>query len=747
MKQGKLTAAARAMLPQQAEKLLLNRYFIPHFIDAQSFVYQEESFAGAEKRRQWLLATMRGGALTREPLFDSAALAACQAAGAEPEDFCRLGADIAFFLGERQYIWQTAARRLIPSGRMRFPGEKLSPDGRYAAFVRAHDLYLRDVESNAIRRITFDGEPDWGYGVIPQQSTSFVSDMRAERTRPAVVFWSPDSRRLVTYRLDERQVKPLYLLRNVPDADTPRRPELYQYRYPFPEDTDAEQAYASLFLYDLDSGTLREWQRGRFYFSEFCYFAALPQYDFLTWAPDSASFALRLFSRDHQSSELLCVDAASGGCRCLTQETSDSFLFSVWYCIFNSKECQPMCAPECGRLLHYSADSRFLFYLSDHDGYDHIYRVDVSSGAISQLTSGPWCVRQILRVNAADGLVYFTAGGREAGLQPYYLQLYQLEAASGAVRRLTREAANHYLHIAPDASFCCDFYSDPATPPRAVLRRLPEGEICAELLRTDATRLCAAGFRQPQPFQVKSADGAYDLYGVMVLPADFDPGRKYPLVEYIYGGPQMANAPVDYLGGEFAGYLESFAQLDIIGVILDARGTPYRGKAFHAYCHRNLGEATCLDDHAAALRQLAKKHPFIDLGRIGVWGHSDGGYAALKCLLRYPELYRAAVASAGCHAKELYLAGWSECFMNAFQPALWRAQNSEYEAAALRGDLLLIHGEMDDNVHPAHTLRIADALIRADLDFDLLIIPNADHVLRQNPYYQRRVIEYLAARL
>ena len=246
----------------------------------------------------------------------------------------------------------------------------------------------------------------------------------------------------------------------------------------------------------------------------------------------------------------------------------------------------------------------------------------------------------------------------------------------------------------------------------------------------------------------KGADGVTDIYGVMFLPNDFEKGKKYPVTEYYYGGNQTTRAPKTFEETQDTlGFTPCFSAMGFITVIIDGRGTPLRTKDFHHYCYNNMGDCAGLEDHVAVIKALCKRYDFIDPERIGVWGHSGGGFATFHCLIDHPEIYKAGVSTGGNHSQEIYSAEWSERYMGAFKRELWEKQNAEYHAERLEGKLLLMHGELDDNVHPASTLRVVDALIKADKDFDLLIMPGRHHTMRDSDYYRRRVLEYFAKNL
>ena len=681
-------ARAMALMPQNAAKLIANASFEPRFSDDGHFIYKNERLIeGREKSAVYTEVTLETG--EQRPLADDTPPAA--------ETDC------------------------VPS-----------PDGAYTAFVRDYNLFVRECATEKETQLTFDGCAHFAYASRSEGDTEFVRDAIAGKTPLPAVVWSPDSKRLFTHRLDERGVAELHLVQNVPQDGV--RPRLYTYRYPFAGDEQVAQCY--FYIADVARGV--------------CYPVDIPPDVSGGAMPSAEQPAGEWISND----ELLCcrmergfrrayvyrVDGATGAATRFFTEESESFLFFDFH--INSHH-SPVTPAWQRRVFWWSHKRDCLYWLSERAGWFQIYEYP-RTGAPRLLTPGEYTVREIVCLDEQNGWLYFTASGREMNTLPYYRYLYRLDMESGEITLQSRSKGDHTVFFSRDGRYYTDTVSTCDEPQTTTLWRAADNTPIAEVCAADAEPLYDAGLTFPIPFCEKGADGETDIYGVFVMPAGFDGVKKYPVVDYYYGGNQMSNVPytfTDYaLGRSFAAPM---SQLDLITVIIDGRGTPYRGRAFHADCFQNIGSCAGLDDHEAVIRALCAKYPFMDVDRVGVWGHSGGGFAAFHCMTRKPELYKVGVSTGGNHLQEMYAASWGERFMGGFDAEAYAAQRADRLAHNLRGQLFLMHGELDDNVHPASTLRVVDALIRADKDFDFLLFPNHYHTLRETPYYQRRVITYL----
>lgn len=743
--------AARDMLPANSQKYLLNTVFNPTFTgEGGNFFYARELFADGEKGKKYTL--VKPNEKTEYELFNHEKLAEAlsEELGREVKPynlplvnvFIDKSGKIMFLIDGSLYEWDNSKDNLRKVGLSIKLGENLSPNKMYAAFVKDHNLFIRNVFTGEITQVTSDGEEYFEYAGTNDSDTTPISRKLTGTNPPAGVLWSPDSKKLLTYKLDQRNVKDLYLIQSVPAGDTPERPVLHKYKYQMAIDKDEELAYSSIYIYDLEKKTLKESKCGKYISNFFPPFA--PGFDVAVWCDDGINYITYIMSRDFKKAGIYKVNAETGEYNHLFDEETDTFLFFDFYKGINYEQGVDFLSV---KLAHFYENSNKMLWLSNRDGNFHIYSCDLNcKEPVTQITKGQWTVRELMRVDEKNGRIYFTASGREEGVNPYYKMLYSINLDGTDMKPLTPENANHIIHFSPGLSCFTDCYSTVDKPQKVIVRDV-QGQQLMDVVRADATKLIERCLTMPKQFCVKAADGETDIYGILVLPPDFDPNKKYPMIDCYYGGVQVSNVPKNFIGGVAAGYSESLAQLGFVCMIVDGRGTPLRSKAFHDYAHQNLASCAGMEDHIAAIKQLLKRYNFLDGERIGVWGHSGGGYAAYKCLIEHGDVYKVAVSGGANHIQEIYISYWSERFMNRYDKELWRKQSSEGDASKLNGKLLLIHGELDDNTHPANTMRIVDSLIKADKDFDMLIIPNTHHNVSAHPYYVRRLWDYFVKNL
>jgi dipeptidyl aminopeptidase/acylaminoacyl peptidase len=413
--------------------------------------------------------------------------------------------------------------------------------------------------------------------------------------------------------------------------------------------------------------------------------------------------------------------------------------------------------------------NEFVWY-STRDGWGHLYLHDGESGDLKcQLTSGPWAVHEIKHLDEEGRWIYFVAGGREEGRDPYLRHLYRVRLDGSDLSLLTEEDADHAITFSPSGQYVVDEYSRVDMVPVTVLRSA-DGRIIRTLEMGDISQLQSLGWRFPERFSVKARDGVTDLYGVITRPTTFDPAKSYPVIDSIYPGPQIIKTPKRFPAGldqtghqrQWVWHDQALAELGFIVITIDGQGTPYRSKAFLDVAYGDkFGEAGGLADHIAGLRQLASREASFDLNRVGIYGHSGGGYASARALMTFPDFYKVAVSSAGNHDQHGYVADWGERYIGLADDNTYRDQANFHLAGNLKGKLLLIFGGLDDNVPPALTSQLIDALMAANKDFDLLALPHCDHSfvdlregretyesgLRENPYFVRRLWDYFVRHL
>lgn len=607
-------------------------------------------------------------------------------------------------------------------------GEVPSPDGRFVAFLRDDNLWIRAAETGREFPLSRDGAENFGYATFTERN-DLTTRVRSGRIMPAVVKWAPDSRRIITHRLDERDVRQMHLweTRN-------SRAVLHSYRYAIPEDPVIPTF--QLHIFDVETGehipVATDWMD----MMESALWRS-GSWDEVRWAPDSETVFFTRGYRGYQRADLLVADARTGAVRTILEETSPTWV-----------ELTPRIrtAPYW-RVLD---GGRSVLWHSERDGWGHLYRVDSATGAIHQITSGDWRIAELWRVDEGDGWVYFTGIGREADRSPYFRHLYRARLDGSGIELLSPEAADHDVSFAPSGRFIVDTYSRPDTVPISVVRR-SDGRIVQTLEVGDVSRLLAAGWRWPVPFKVKARDGVTDLWGLLYFPPDMVDGEKYPVIDYLYPGPQSGTIGIRGFTPSPRGNGHALSELGFIVFTVDAMGTPFRSKAFNDVYYANMGD-NGLPDHVSALQQLARVYPAMDLDRVGITGHSGGGHASVSAMLQYPDLFKVAVSGAGNHDQRAHSYMWSEKYQgrlirNEDGTDSYDTQGNPALAGELRGKLLLMYGTLDDRVHSNHSLLLIDELIRHNKDFDLVVLPNRNHGFGSEPYAVRRRWDYFVEHL
>lgn len=605
------------------------------------------------------------------------------------------------------------------------PAETPSPDGRWAVGIRDHDLYLRDTATGDVRRLTTDGVEAYDYATMTDSSAALVMQQNLGFTMPPLVVWSPDSTRFVTHRLDQRCVGLMHLLRSAPPGGG--RPQPLAYRYAVVGDENVPTT--RFIVFEAATGAVTPAR------CEPILAPLVPAiaYDQLWWSADGATVYFLSSDRGDHTVRLHELDPGTGAVTVLVEETSTSHLLYG-----------PQQQDTNIRVL----STGEVLWWSQRSGYGHLYRYG-RDGSVTTLTSGDWSVRHVVSIDEDARRVVFTGAGREPGSDPYLQELYSVSLDGGEITAVTSDGLDHDCAASPSGRFFVDNASRYDVETVSVLRDR-SGAVVLELERADASALYAAGWTPPERAVVKAADGVTDLYCAIYRPHDFDPSARYPVVEEIYPGPQISTAPLRFplSGGVLTGERNAagFAALGFVVVAVDGRGSALRGQAFQDAAR--LGDDGYVHDHVAAIQQLARTRPWMDLDRVGIFGHSAGGYASTRCMLRAPEFYQVAVSSAGNHDNRLNHAWWGEKFFGLEDDFDFAGQANETHAGQLAGKLLLVHGEMDDNATPHGTMRLVDALIKANKDFDLLIVPNADHRLMiGTAYWLRRRWDFFVQHL
>jgi dipeptidyl-peptidase-4 len=576
-----------------------------------------------------------------------------------------------------------------------------SPNGKRAVFIRDWNLWIRDVDSGKETALTTDGVKDFGY------ATDNAGWAKSDRP---IVVWSPDSKKIATFQQDQRAVGEMYLVNTQVG-----HPQLQTWKYPLPGDDtvamlhrliiDAEAPKVVRLKMDPDQHR-----------STLCDNLACRGGDWgdVQWAPDSSSVAFVSTSRDHRKTRLRVADPITGAVRDVLEEAVPTF--------FESGN---------GRVSwKYLPASNEAIWFSERDNWGRLYLYDLQTGKVKrQITTGDGNVTQLLHVDEKNRVLLFQAVGREKGRDPYFTHLYRVGIDGGSEKLLTPEDANHDIALSDSGRYFVDSYSKPDVPPVAVLRDT-DGKLILELEKADISKLLATGWKPPQPITVKARDGVTDLYGLMYRPTRIVPGRKYPIVNHIYPGPQTGSVGSRSFSVA-RGDAQAIAELGFVVVEIDGMGTPWRSKKFHEAYYGDMGDNT-LPDQVAGMKQLAQKYPWIDITRAGIYGHSGGGYAAAGAMFHYPDFFTVGISESGNHDNRVYEDDWAEKWAGLLEKKAdgttsYDSQANQNFAKNLKGKLLLAHGTLDNNVPPNNTLLVVDALIKANKDFDLLMIPNAAH--------------------
>lgn len=581
----------------------------------------------------------------------------------------------------------------------------LSPDKKWTAFIREHNVFIRS-------------EPDGKETPLSQDGAETNSYARLE--------WSPDTRSLVGWRVEPGDIGLVYLVQSSPPNGG--RAVLRQRPY--------AQAGDKFPKYEVNVFDVATRQQIKPAVDRFEHEYETPQ---LHWMRDHRHFAWEQEDRGHQRLRVIEAGCDDGSTRYLVDEKTKTFIWTAH-------------TENLGlSLVNWLADDD-LIYVSEMDGWRHLYLIDTKEGRIkNQITKGEWVVRGIDKIDNEAAQVWFRAGGVNVGQDPYFVHYYRINFDGSGLLALTEGNGNHTVQFSPDRKFIVDTYSRADMPPVHELRRTADGKRVCTLEEADISELKESGWEAPEVFVAKGRDGKTDIWGIIRRPKNLEPLKKYPILESIYNGPQGAYVPKSFSAGNRAG---SLTDAGFILVQCDAMGTAFRSKAFHDVCWHNLADAG-FPDRIAWIKAAAAKYPFLDISRVGIFGTSAGGQNAAGAVIFHPEFYKCAVANSGCHDNRLDKASWNEQWMGYMAPDKlwtrdpdnWYSQCSNIDnAARLGGKLFLIVGELDDNVPPESTMRFVDALIKAKKDFDLLVVPGANHGAASS-VTQRRTQDFLVHNL
>lgn len=681
----------------------------------------------------------------RKPAFDHAAVASALSTAtgthydprhlpAHMLGFSEDGGSTSFAIGGKRWecdlrAYSCTAKEAIGAGGFARPGEalaaqaaaarneSLAPDGKSAVFIRDYNLWVRDVATGKQVQLTTDGVKDFGY------ATDNAGWTHSDRP---IVLWSPDSKKIATYQQDQRGDGEMYLVHTQVG-----HPTLEEWKYPLPG--DAVVTTIQRVVIDLDGPRVVRFQMPPDqHRSTLCDDVACRsgEWSDVEWSPDSTHLAFVSTSRDHKHEQLRVADAETGEVREVLHEDVATFYESGngavnW---------------------RYLPASNEAIWFSERDNWGQLYLYDLLTGQLkNQITNGEGNVTQVLRVDETNRMIYFLGVGREKGRNPYFIHFYRIGFDGSNLRLLTPENANHEVALSHSGKYFVDSYSTPDTAPVTVLRDA-NGKLIGTVQKADISHLLATGWKPPVPFTVKARDGVTDLYGLMFKPTNLDPSKKYPIINHIYPGPQTGSVGSRSFAAA-RGDCQSLAELGFVVVELDGMGTPWRSKKFHEVYYGDMGDNT-LPDQVTGMKQLAQRFPWIDIDRAGIYGHSGGGFATADAMFRYPDFFKVGISESGNHDNREYEDDWGEKWQglavhNPDGSTNYDSQANELIAKNLKGHLLLAHGTIDNNVPPYNTLLVVDALIKANKDFDLLMLPNEHHGYADDtPYMTRRRWDY-----
>jgi dipeptidyl-peptidase 4 len=725
-------ARAERFLGPAVNPLVVGGSVAANWLGDDSFWYRSTTIAGTE----FMVVDPAGKA--RAPAFDHAGLAAALSAAAGekydarqlPFQSISLSADrqtVSFDVGTKRWSCDVAGVKCTPAGEaMGGRGAEAggrgggrgggagnsapSPDGKRAAFIRDWNLWVRDIATGQEKQLTTDGVRDFGYAT---DNAGWAGSARA------IVLWSPDSKKIATFQQDERKVGDMYLVET-----RVGHPVLKAWKYPLPG--DAEVAMLHRVIIEADTGRTIRFQMPPDYHR-----ATLGD-NFslrdLQWNAGATQLAFASTSRDHKQAILRIADAATGEVRNVLEETVPTQFESRtgWQVLWASNE---------------------VIWYSQRDNWGQLYLYDLTTGKLkNRITSGEGPVSQIARVDEKNRTIWYAALGREKGQDPYFRHLYKIRMDGSGVVSLTPADGDHTVQLSASGRYLIDTYSRPDVPPVVELRD-GDGRFVMPLEKADISKLQAAGWKPPTPITVKGRDGKTDLYGLMFRPTNFDPAKKYPIINNPYPGPQSGSTGARTFSAARSDR-QALAELGFVVVTIDGMGTPDRSKSFHDAYYGAMGRDNTLPDQVAGMKELAHRYPWIDIDRVGIYGHSGGGFITADAMFRYPDFFKAGISESGNHDQREYEDDWGERYQgllvkNPDGTDNYEAEANQTQAKNLKGHLLLAHGTMDNNVPPYNTLLVVDALIKANKDFDLLLLPNQAHGYgNMSAYMMRRRWDY-----
>ena len=556
-------------------------------------------------------------------------------------------------------------------------GPVVSPDGKSEAFVRENNVWVRNLADRKERQLTSDGNPGRYYSAWLQ--------------------WSPDSKFVASAKIRPIEKRYVYYVEAAPKDQF--QPVLHKQEYAKPGD---EMMHRLPVIINTETGKAVTPTSSTYE----------PQYALnnLRWDADSKKVTFEFNQRGHKLYQIVEMDALTGEDRPIVDEKADTYV-------------------QYERKYRYDfGDDKRILWISERDNHGHLYLYDRSKPAAApvQVTKGDWYVRQVVNVDEANGKLIFTANGVDKDDDPYNIKYYSINLDGSDMKCLTPGKGYHTAYFSPNWEYLVDVVSAPDQAPVASTRKGADGSLIQEISRADISKLKEAGWYPPEVFCAPGRDGKTPIWGIIQRPSNFDPNKKYPIVEYIYQGPHDHFVPKKFSPCHY--WLQSMAELGFIVVQVDGMSTAFRSRDFENVCYKNLKDAG-LPDHIAWMKAAAKKYPYMDLDRVGIYGCSAGGQESLNAMFMHPDFYKACYSACGCHDNRMDKTWWNELWMGYPVDNAYRECSNIENAHKLKGDLMLVVGELDDNVDPASTMKVADALIKANKEFELVVVPGAHHTM------------------
>ena len=554
-----------------------------------------------------------------------------------------------------------------------------SPDGKYVAFIKNDNVYVRETATGKEKQLSLDG-------TLSNYYSSYIQ-------------WSPDSRYVAACRIRPVEKRYVYYVESSPTDQL--QPKLHKQEYAKPGD---ELPFKVPCIFGVEDGK-RLIPSTELFSHQYEIYG--PQ-----WNGDSKGITFEYNERGHKVYRVLEMSVSDGSVRPLIEEKEEKY---VNY-------------PRIFR--HYLTDGKRIIWSSERDNYNHLYMYDrATARPTHQITKGEWYVRGVQYVDETNEQIYFSANGMNKDEDPYLIHYYRIGFDGKGLTALTPEEGMHTAWYSPDYRYLVDVYSKVDQAPTAVLRNASDGKVIMQLEKADISRLTANGWKAPEVFTAKGRDGKTDMWGVIYRPTNFNPTKKYPVIEYIYSGPGDQYVPKTF--SSYNWWMTSLAELGFIVVQVDGMTTSFRSKDFEEVCYKNLKDAG-LPDHIAWIKAAARKYPYMDIDRVGIFGCSAGGQESTTAVLLHPEFYKAAYSACGCHDNRMDKIWWNELWMGYPVDESYKECSNVENAHLLQRPLMLVVGEMDDNVDPASTMQVVNALIKANKDFELVVIPGAHHTMGED---------------